>query len=143
MATIKEQIKGIENYFVGIDCYNDCIMVKVKYPQQITSFGSDELGIKVTVDDGITYYYGDKNNVEIEDIFSLIHSTVKVYEEAKKKAELFKLRCSELKEIFGKTNLETLKTLEFKFNNSVSSEENVKPKRKYTRKIKKEENTES
>lgn len=136
--SLKDRIKDIEQYFRGIDYYNDCIMVKASFPDKITVVGSEELGIKVTKsEDGIWYYYGNKNEVEIEDIFDLIQSTIRVYEEAKQKATLFRAKCEELKEMFATNPLDKLETLYFGFNiptNKVVE----KPKRKYSRKKKEE-----
>lgn len=139
--TLKENIELIKDYFRGIDYYNDALIVKASFPSQLTPIANEELGIKVTKsEDGLYYYYADKNKVEIEDIFSLIQNTVSVYEEARKKATLFKAKCEELKELFGVNSLERMETLYFAF--SEPTIKKVKEKRKYTRK-KKEENNEN
>lgn len=140
--TLKENIELIKDYFRGIDYYNDALIVKASFPSQLTPIANEELGIKVTKsEDGLYYYYADKNKVEIEDIFSLIQNTVSVYEEARKKATLFKAKCEELKELFGVNSLEKMETLYFAFSKPTTINK-VREKRKYTRK-KKEENNEN
>lgn len=124
-------INEIGDYFRGIDYFNDALIVKVALPEQVTVIGNEQLGIKVAKsEDGLWYYYGDKNTVEIEDILDLVKTTVKVYEEAKKKAKLYRAKCEELKAIFADANIEDLETLTFEF---------AKKKTKKPRKKKQEE----
>ena len=138
--SLRERIDEIKDYFCGIDYFNDALMVKVKYPKQVNAIGNDELGIKVTKgEDDIVYYYGNKNEIEIEDVFDLIKTTVKIYEEAKLKAALYRAKCEELKDIFGTKTLSELDGLYFGFSEPVNTV--VKTKRKYTRK--KKENNEN
>jgi len=135
MSSLKDNINDIADYFRGLDYYNDALMVKVQFPPQVTVMGDESKGIKVTKsqEDGLWYYYANKNDVEVEDIFDLIKTTVYVYEEAKKKAQLYRAKCDELKEIFGSTPYEQLLTLSFVY----------KSKKKPTRKKKKEETNET
>ena len=128
----QKRIEKIGEYFKGIDYFNDALMVKVQFPKQVTVSGDAEKGISVAqAEDGLWYYYGNKHEVNIEDIFDLIDTTVYVYEEAKKKAELYKMKCEELRDIFGTTPYEKLVTLEFVFKS---------PKKTRSPKKKKEEN---
>lgn len=136
--SLKENIEAINAYFRGIDYFNDALIVKVELPDKINVYEDDEKGIKVTrSDDGLFYYYGDKNKVEFEDIVSLIKETVAVYEDARKKAAMFKMKCEELKEIFATSSIDVLETLTFTF----AEKKKERPKRKVN-KVKKEENNE-
>ena len=114
MSSIKDKLKNIDAYFRGIDYYNDAIMVKCELPEKITIIEDSTKGIKATKgEDNLTYYYANKNDVEIEDILELIENTIKVYEEAREKAMLFRQKCEELKELFANTDIESLKNLKF------------------------------
>ena len=112
--SLQERINEIGDYFRGIESYNDALIVKAAFPPAVTVMGNDEKGIKVTQsEDGLWYYYGNKNSLNIEDVFDLIKTTVYVYEEAKKKADLYKQKCEELKNLFGVTPYEELVTIQF------------------------------
>jgi len=136
---LKEKINEISDYFRGIEYFNDALIVKAAFPPQLNVIGNEEKGIKVAQsDDGLWYYFGDKNNIEIEDIFDWIKTTVYVYEEAKKKAALYKAKCDELKQIFGNTSYDKLETLQFVFD-----EKKPSSKRGGRRKKKSEESTQN
>lgn len=140
MASLKDSIKKIETYFRGIDYYNDAIMVKCELPKKISVIEDIEKGIKVTHDEnGLTYYYGNKNDVEIEDIFTLIETTIQVYEEARAKAILFREKCEELKKLFAETDLDKLKTLYFNFSEPINMTKKKKRQTKKTNQPKVEE----
>lgn len=135
MASLKESIKNIEQYFRGIDYFNDAVMVKCELPDKLSIVEDIDKGIKATKgDDGLIYYYGNKNEVEIEDIFALIETTIHVYEEAKEKAALFRIKCEELKALFANTDLKQLNSLYFAFSEPTTIEPTKPKKRKYNKK---------
>lgn len=137
MRTLQERMNDMRPYFRGIEMYNEALMVKVSYPNKWKAYPSNDGRIKVTpseTDPNITFYYADSNNTSYEDMFDLIEETIKSNQDIVLKLKLLRDKVEELKELFQSTPYEDLKTLQFVI------DKKSKPKRKYVRKKKNDEN---
>lgn len=138
MANLQGEILSIQEYFRGIEYFGKGIVVKVMFPEKWSVYPSRDGIIKVSSDDttqNLYYYYTDLSVGNLDDIFSLLHETIKMNLEAAKRVELLKVKMNELKELFANNPLEKLATLQFMFVDDATEKTN-KPKRKYTRKKK-------
>lgn len=126
---MEERINKLGEHFLGIDRYNDALIVKVKFPSNWHTFPSEEKNIKVTASgesDGIWFYYGNHKDCTLTDIFDLIEATMTSNKDMLLKIELLKTKINELKEEFEHRDYKELVNLQFIF-----------PKPKKTKKAKK------
>lgn len=116
---IKERIKKLGAYFnnLNISSENNIIYVHVKFPK---GWGCSEVtehnfNVKCVQDEipGYFYFYADIE-VGFDKVFDAIEYNIQFNEEAQIKVNLLRDKVEELKNIFEKENIETLKTLEFK-----------------------------
>lgn len=128
---IKERIKKLGAYFnnLNISSENNIIYVHVKFPK---GWGCSEVtehnfNVKCVQDEipGYFYFYADIE-VGFDKVFDAIEYNIQFNEEAQIKVNLLRDKVEELKNIFEKENIETLKTLEFK----VKKKKETKVKRK-------------
>ena len=136
---LQNKIELIKPYFRSLETYNDALIIRVQFPPKWAVFPSDDGKIKAAPSDQKAYeyfYYGDSNKVSLDDIFDFIKETVEVNQSIEEKAKLLMQKTKELQELFETTPLETLKTLNF----VMESIKKSKPKRKYTRRKKVQEN---
>ena len=138
MAQLTDKINEMNPYFQRIEKYNDALICVVIFPKNWAVFNSDSGKIKVAASDRKAYeyfYYGDGNEVSLEDIFDFIKETIEVNQSIEEKAKLLVEKTKELQELFETTPLEKLKTLNFVMKDIIKS----KAKRKYTRRKKVQE----
>ena len=134
---LQESINKIKEYFMSIEIKNDTLIVKVSFEKNWGVYPSSDEKIQVTKqknDDANGksewIYYGNINEISVDDVFNLIYDTTKMNIEASLKLELLTKKFDELKKIFAEESLERLNSLVFVFNDVIS----IKPKkRKYTR----------
>lgn len=136
MKTLQDRMNDMRPYFRGIEMYNEALMVKVVFPNNWKAYPSEDGRIKVTPSDtdaNLTYYFADSNDTTYEDIFDLIEQTIKANKDIGLKLKLLRDKVEELKELFSNLSYEELLTLQF----TTEKPKEEKPKRKYTRKKKK------
>lgn len=139
MAQLTDKINEMNPYFQRIEKYNDALICVVIFPKNWAVFNSDSGKIKVAASDRKAYeyfYYGDGNEVSLEDIFDFIKETIEVNQSLEEKAKLLVEKAKELQDLFEVTPLEKLKTLKF----AMEDVKKPKAKRKYTRRKKAKEN---
>lgn len=134
-----DRINKIKNYFKGIEYQNGLLIIKVMFPDKLIPQGSADGLIKVTKSEGLWYYYAQADLISEDTLFDLIDATIKVYDDAKEKVALLKQKVDELRDIFATNDLETLLGLQFVLPKIEKKED--KPKRKYTRHKKNDEET--
>lgn len=142
MRTLQERMSEMKPYFRGIEMYNEALMVKVIYPNKWKAYPSKDGRIKVTPsesDPNMTYYYADSNDTTYEDMFDLVEETIKANTDIILKLKLLRDKYEELKELFSEKTYDELTTLKFVFDDITGK----KPKRKYTKKKKQEESTDT
>lgn len=127
---LDEGLNKIREYFRGIDIYNGAWVVRVSYPQKWGAYPPEDGSIKVVSDEneaGLWWYCANNEGVTVDKIINLIEETVHTNMEAIKKVELFKLKASELKQLFSDESIsfKRLQTLKFVFDSSPINEEKV------------------
>lgn len=133
MTQLADKINEMNPYFQRIEKYNDALICVVIFPKNWAVFNSDSGKIKVATSDRKAYeyfYYGDGNEVSLEDIFDFIKNTIEVNQSLEIKAKLLVQKSKELQDLFEATPLEKLKTLEF----TMKEPKKARAKRKYTKK---------
>ena len=130
---LQDRIHGIEEYFRGIEMYNDCLIVKVVFPNRWNVSNSMDDAIKVAASETAAneyYYYADSNECDYDDIFDLIEATINGNKDTFLKLELLKEKVEELRSIFsdGTITVDMLRSLRFVMD---------EPKKKKGRKSKK------
>jgi hypothetical protein len=136
---LQDKIDEIKPYFKSIETYGDALIVRINFPPKWAVFNSDSGKIKVAASDRKAYeyfYYGDGNEVSLEDIFDFIKNTIEVNQSLEIKAKLLVQKAKELQDLFEVTPLEKLKTLEF----TMKEPKKARAKRKYTKRKKVQEN---
>lgn len=139
MTQLADKINEMNPYFQRIEKYNDALICVVIFPKNWAVFNSDSGKIKVATSDRKAYeyfYYGDGNEVSLEDIFDFIKETIEVNQSLEEKAKLLVEKAKELQDLFEVTPLEKLKTLKF----AMEDVKKPKAKRKYTKRKKVQEN---
>lgn len=116
MLLIEEYIKELGNYFEGIERFNDALIVKVLFPEKWGVYSSPDKRIKPAKSENNPqeyFYYGNSNDVKLEEIFQLIIETKKMNESVVNKIKLLKEKIEELKIFFKDKDIEELETLQF------------------------------
>ena len=138
---LQDRIKAINSYFVGIESYNDALIIRVRYPERWGVYNSNDDTIKVVKSEEAVneyYYYGDVKDIDLDRIFDLIEETIQMNQDVIKKIELLKVKMNELKELFDTKTLDELNTLKF----VTESPKATKGRKKYTKKVKTPQNEE-
>jgi hypothetical protein len=117
---MNDSINKIKDYFVSMEMYEGRWVISVKYQPKWGAYSSEDGRISVVEDDNhadVWWYCAKDDDVTVDDIIELICETVQTNLEAIKKVELFKLKASELKQLFSdeKISLSKLQTLKFVF----------------------------
>lgn len=130
---LQERIKNNIDYFRGMEMTNGITVIKVAYKDRWGAYPTEDDSIKVAKSDTVAnewFYYADTDSVDIEKIFDLIEETVEMNSTVTIKLELLSEKINELKQLFSKTSLTKLQTLQFVMDENVKE----KPKkRKYTK----------
>lgn len=116
MLLIEEYIKELGNYFEGIERFNDALIVKVLFPEKWGVYASTDERIKPAKSENNPqeyFYYGNSNDVKLEEIFQLIIETKKMNESVVNKIKLLKEKIEDLKTFFKDKDIEELETLQF------------------------------
>lgn len=135
---LQDEIMKLGDYFRGIEYFNDALIVKVNFPQRWQVYPSEDGNIKPAKSESNTgeyFYYGDMNKVSLDEIFALIKETIDGNKDAELKIKLLNDKIEELKDFFRREPFDRLVNLKF----VIEEIKEAKPKRKYTKKKKVEE----
>ena len=113
---MQDRMEALSDYMLGVEMYNDALIVRVRFPKSWKYFSSADGVIKATSsdsDNSVIFYYADRNNASYDDIFDLIEETVKLNKEVSLKMDLLRLKGEELKQLFSDRSYDELLTLEF------------------------------
>ena len=108
---------------------NGIIIIKVQYNNKWGVYPSDDNKIKVAKSEDTPnewFYYGNFNDITVDDIFDLIENTIEMNLSAAAKLELLNSKFEELKNLFATESLERLSTLKFVLSNKKSYRKNKK-----------------
>lgn len=134
---LQDRINKISEYFKSMEIANNILVIKVEYNNRWGVFPSEDGAIKVCKSEEVQneyFYYADYLTVNIDSIFDLIEDTIEMNISAELKIQLLTDKIEELKVLFTNEPLEKLKNLYFDF------KEIEKPKKRKSKKYKKEEN---
>lgn len=126
---LQERINKISQYFRSMEMTNGVIIIKVQYNNKWGVYPSDDNKIKVAKSEETTnewFYYGNFNDITVDDIFDLIENTIEMNLSAAAKLELLNSKFEELKNLFATESLERLSTLKFVLSNKKSYRKNKK-----------------
>ena len=136
---LQDEIMKLGDYFRGIEYFNDALIVKVNFPLRWQVYPSIDGVIKPAKSDkvqGEYFYYGNMNKASLDDIFGLIKETIEANKDAELKIQLLNEKVNELKELFKREPYERISRLKFIIDDEPKEK---KPKRKYAKKKKVEE----
>lgn len=126
---LQERINKISQYFRSMEMTNGIIIIKVQYNNKWGVYPSDDNNIKVAKSEDTPnewFYYGNFNDITVDDIFDLIENTIEMNLSAAAKLELLNSKFEELKNLFATESLERLSTLKFVLSNKKSYRKNKK-----------------
>lgn len=126
---LQERINKISQYFRSMEMTNGIIIIKVQYNNKWGVYPSDDNKIKVAKSEDTPnewFYYGNFNDITVDDIFDLIENTIEMNLSAAAKLELLNNKFEELKNLFATESLERLSTLKFVLSNKKSYRKNKK-----------------
>lgn len=116
---LSERIKKLGNYFKNMNVVSESglIYVLIEFP---SGWGCSELteynfNVKVAREDVGLYYFFAEIGIGFDAIFDAIEYNISFNEEAQAKVNLLRSMIDKLKGIFEEEDIETLKTLEFKY----------------------------
>ena len=117
---ITERIETIREYFhsMNVAAENGIIYVLVQFPK---GWGCSEVtehnfNVKVARDENPEFYYFFANlAMGFDKVFDAIEYNIQFNLEAQAKVNLLRSKIDELRDIFEKEDIDTLKTLEFKY----------------------------
>lgn len=118
--TIQERINKLGEYFKGmqVSAENGIIYVTVQFQKgwACSEVTEHNFGVKAVQDEtpGIFFFFTDME-VGFDKVFDAIEYNIKFNEEAQAKVNLLREKIEELRTIFENEDIDTLKTLEFKY----------------------------
>jgi hypothetical protein len=117
MANLQQTLDALQPYVVGIRYLEKRPIIDVVFKDGWTVLESD-LITKEKGSQELNYYmvYSNKEGIGLDELLLYIEATIKLNIEREKKHELLKDKVNELKILFKKTPLATLKRLKFTFN---------------------------
>lgn len=134
--TLNEQLIRLSSYKINFNIYEDIIIISLVYPKTWTVLQTKSNEVQTTSENG-RYFYWIPLETNVEKVFELIDETIEYNKDIEAKAELFKQKINEMKQLFLEEDFQTLKTMEFKLKKKKS------PKKKAESENTEEENTES
>lgn len=121
---IQERINNLGDYFKGmqVSAENGIIYVTVQFHKgwACSEVTEHNFNVKAVQDDmpGLFYFFTDME-VGFDKIFDAIDYNIRFNEEAQAKVNLLREKIEELRTIFESEDIDTLKTLEFKYKKKV------------------------
>lgn len=116
--TIQERINKIKDYFIGMNVAENIVYVSVKFPNKWAVSELTEPNFKTNIAPmsngaGIYFYTELLNGFDV--VFDAIEYNINFNQQAEERIALLKQKIDELREIFDREDIETLKTIEFKY----------------------------
>ena len=121
---IQERINNLGDYFKGmqVNAENGIIYVTVQFHKgwACSEVTEHNFNVKAVQDEmpGLFYFFTDME-VGFDKIFDAIDYNIRFNEEAQAKVNLLREKIEELRTIFESEDIDTLKTLEFKYKKKV------------------------
>lgn len=122
--SLQDYINGINGYFKEMNIIENIVYVSVAFPKKwlIDKTIEDNFNVKITANTKLDntneigyYYFAQFDNNIIDNIFNAIKYTINFNLQAEEKIKLLLSKIDELKEIFNNEDINTLKTLQFKY----------------------------
>jgi hypothetical protein len=129
---IQERINKLGDYFKGmqVNAENSIIYVTVQFQKgwACSEVTEHNFNVKAVQDEipGVFYFFTDME-IGFDKVFDAIEYNINFNEEAQAKVNLLREKIEELRDIFESEDIDTLKTLEFKYKKKVKK--NPKPKK--------------
>lgn len=130
---LQDILMKLSAYSVGCRILNGNFLINIIYDDGWKVIPPENEKIEFEQRGNITYYAASLNEVSFDDVFESIKETIDYNIDLQRKVTLYKTKVDELQEIFANESLEKLRTITFIF------DEKKKPKRKYIRKNKKQD----
>lgn len=128
-TNIQESINEIQKYFKGIEIKENLMLLRVEFPERWKAYPSNDGKIKVAKSETLInewYYYGEKEEVTIDDMMLLLQKTIEINESVFKKIKLLQEKIEELKKLFQDEDYDRLKTLKFALSKKGTKKKEVK-----------------
>ena len=143
MASVKERIESIKEYFLGMDVKDGLVSIAVKFPRKWMILDGLDEKYGVVIDEckntnGSPYakeqgsfYFAAALEDGFDVAFDAIDENISVMKAAEERVELLEIKTKELKELFSneENSLEKLKTLEFSFRQELKTPKRREQKR--------------
>lgn len=113
--TLEDRLRNLADYDISFEIKQGYYHISVLFDESWVVLDSDNEFIYVEKRNGLYHYIASVDSVSIDEIFSVVDSTIEYNKDLEKKLELFKLRVAELQDIFTNESFEVLETLEFKY----------------------------
>lgn len=138
---LSERIKKNQNYIVNILVQGGLNVVRVSYPYDWVVIPDERGIINISNDQesGSIFYYGNLDEVSLDEIIDHIEETIQTNNEIAQKKELLEAKISELRAIFDSNPYEDLLTLKFICGDKQAKKAPAKRKKTRTPKPKTEE----
>lgn len=116
MANIQKALDALQPYVIGIRYLEGLVAVDAVFKEGWT-VPDDKFVKKEKGDAGMNYFmlYSDVPNIGLDEILVYVDRVIKLNLEKEKKHDLLRAKVDELKILFSKNNLNTLKNLRFTF----------------------------
>lgn len=116
MANIQKTLDSLQPYVIGIRYQEGIPLVDALFKDGWTIIDDPKIK-KIKGNDEMNYYmiFSEANDVGLDELLGYVDRVIKNNLEREKKHELLRVKVNELKEIFKKNNLSTLRTLKFSF----------------------------
>ena len=115
--TLQERITSLSEYDISLETYNGNFIVTIRYKKEwkINTPSDETIIFSKDKSDESVCYYAVPITGDIEKIFNEIDIVVQRNKEMEEKVVLYKEMREKMKELFRKEDIQTLRTLEFKF----------------------------
>lgn len=116
MANIQKALDALQPYVIGIRYLEGLVAVDAVFKEGWI-VPDDKFVKKEKGDAGMNYFmlYSDVPNIGLDEILVYVDKVIKLNLEKEKKQDLLRTKVEELKMLFSKNNLNTLKNLRFTF----------------------------
>ncbi|MBP5458545.1 MAG: hypothetical protein J6Y37_18800 [Paludibacteraceae bacterium] len=117
MSDIQDRLRSLSEFNVTFNVADGKFVIRVKYKAgwTVVSPTDETVGFYSDDKDSMTFYYVLPVSRDMSDILDAIDETVSYNRDLEEKVELLKTKVVELRQIFEVEDIETLKTLTFKF----------------------------
>ena len=116
MANIQKTLDSLQPYVIGIRYQEGIPLVDAVFKDDWVIIDDPKIK-KIKGNEEMNYYmiFSEVNDVGLDELLGYVDRVIKNNLDREKKHELLRVKVNELKELFKKTSLSTLKTLKFSF----------------------------